>query len=298
MNYKPCKCSASGLLDLTKRNGAQLRLRQILPSKTLRRWALIDLPSIGDTSLVSAWYSSLCTFTHRPHTCFYLQLAKQCFLLRGKISHKSWKIPLSLNFWFHLCYWAATSQKVNSTSQNPPLGVLQIFPQLIVANDSSWKGTCDDNSLCRNDQSSAIGHMKHGGEGYEDQEGRGDWQGVCLGQADRKSPPAHHWPRTRKTRWTNRWVLLNNETILDASLHHTAGAEIPILLAWGPYIHVACVKTGLCQRLKWISSAWQWAYFGSMLGHNLHNLWPKALCTETRNVNRVLPRQVEYQHES
>ena len=172
------------------------------------------------------------------------------------------------------------------------------LPQLIVANDSSWKGTCDDNSLCRNDQSSAIGHMKHGGEGYEDQEGRGDWQGVCLGQADRKSPPAHHWARTRKTRWTNRWVLLNNETILDASLHHTAGAEIPILLAWGPYIHVACVKTGLCQRLKWISSAWQWAYFGSMLGHNLHNLWPKALCTETRNVNRVLPRQVEYQHES
>ena len=121
----------------------------------------------------------------------------------------------------------------------------------------------------------AIGHMKHGGEGYEDQEGRGgDWQGVCLGQADRKSPPAHHWARTRKTRWTNRWVLLNNETILDASLHHTAGAEIPILRGWGPYnyIHVACVKTGLCQRLKWITSAWQWAYFGSMLGHNLHKI--------------------------
>ena len=32
------------------------------------------------------------------------------------------------------------------------------LPQLIVANDSSWKGTCDDNSVCRNDQSSAWSH--------------------------------------------------------------------------------------------------------------------------------------------
>ena len=36
--------------------------------------------------------------------------------------------------------------------------------------------------------------------------GRGGLIGRRLGQPDRKSPPAHRWERTCKTRWTNRWA--------------------------------------------------------------------------------------------